>query len=304
MGEYTIGTDPEFFCKERESDKMRSVIPFIEGTKDKPELMECGAGLQRDNVALEFASTIEDNEVDFVKSLQSAFTDILKRVPKDMEMVVEPAANFDADQLNHPDALEFGCDPDYDAWGPAQNPSAYCDDPSFRSCGGHVHLGYVEGSGNEFLLDPWGKIHTIRTMDAIHGLVSVLLDNTPKAIQRRELYGKAGCHRPTEYGIEYRALSNFWLKSPEMVMLVYRLSGDVLRLVREGVAEEFYNSIGQETIQDVINGGRIEEATKIIEKQVRPVLSEESLEMLDICIEKVGKYNFAAEWRLEEEVNV
>lgn len=305
MSKYTIGTDPEFFAREKESKKYRSMIPFINGTKKEPEIMECGAGLQRDNVALEFASPPAESEMDFVKVIQAAFVEIITRkIPEDMEMVVEPAANFDEDQLDHPEALEFGCDPDYDAYIPAQNPAAHCDDPSFRSCGGHVHLGYVEGSGNDFLLDPWGKIHTIITMDAIHGIVSVILDNSPEAIKRRELYGKAGCHRPTDYGVEYRAMSNFWLKSPELVMLVYRLSADVLRLMREEKAQDFYEKIGTKTIQDIINGGRIEEAKKVLAENVRPVLSEESLEMLDICLEKADKYDFRAEWQLEEmEVN-
>jgi hypothetical protein len=300
MSKYTIGTDPEFFGKERGTGKHRSMIEHIKGTKKKPEILKCGAGLQRDNVALEFASPPASSEMEFVKSLRAAFVEIMGKVPEDIEIVAEPSANFDEDQLDHPEALEFGCDPDYDAWIPAMNPAAHCDDPTFRSCGGHIHLGFVEESGNDFLLDPWGKVHTIRTMDAIHGIISVILDNSPQAIKRRQLYGKAGCHRPTEYGVEYRALSNFWLKSPEMVMLMYRLSGDVLRLMREDRAEKLYTGIGSERIQDVINNGKVKEARKILDSEIRPVLSAESLEMLDICIEKAEKYNFNEEWQLKK----
>lgn len=180
------------------------------------------------------------------------------------------------------------------------NITPHCDDHTFRSCGGHIHLGYVEGSGNDFLLDPWGKAHTVRTMDAVLGIISVLLDNSPKAIKRRELYGKASCHRPTEYGVEYRVLSNFWLKSPELTMLMYRLSGDVLRLMREEKAKELYETIGSETIVDIINGGRVEEAKKILNKHIRPVLSGESAEMLEICLEKVDLYLLKTEWKVQE----
>jgi hypothetical protein len=39
------------------------------------------------------------------------------------------------------------------------------------------------------------------------------------------LYGKAGTHRPKEdYGVEYRATSNFWLQSPKLTSLVYKLA--------------------------------------------------------------------------------
>jgi len=298
------------FGRERKTKKYRSMIPHIEGTKKEPEVLECGSGLQRDNVALEFASPPASNEMEFVKSLKEAFTEIVnKKVPEDLEIVVEPSARFDEDQLDHPEALEFGCDPDYDAWVPAMNPPAHCDDKTFRSCGGHIHLGYVEGSGNDFLLDAWGRIHAVRMMDAFHGIVSVLLDNSEAAIERRKLYGKAGCHRPTDYGFEYRALSNFWIKSPNTVMLMYRLSGDMLRVMRKGYEEGLYqgnepcglyHDIGGEDIQEIINGGRVEEAQKVLDSFIRPHLSEETLEMLDICLEQAGNYDFEKEWKIKE----
>lgn len=311
MSKYTIGTDPEFFGRERESKKYRSMIPFINGTKNAPEILECGSGLQRDNVALEFASPPVGSEMEFVKSLRAAFTEIVTKVPNDLEIVAEPSAYFEPDQLNHPDALEFGCEPDFDAWGPAVNPAASCNDASFRSCGGHVHLGFVEDSGNDFLLDAWGKVHTIRMMDAFHGIVSVLLDNSKAAIDRRRLYGKAGCHRPTDYGIEYRALSNFWLKSPETVMLVYRLSTDMLQIMKEGYAkgmyrsnnaEGLYSKIGCESVQEIINGGRVEEAYKVFNEFIRPELSKETCDMFDLCMENVDNYDLKKEWKLKEAV--
>jgi len=309
-GDYTIGTDPEFFCKEKRTGKMRSVIPFIKGTKTDPEPMPCGSSVQRDNVALEFATPPVSKEADFVKVIQAAFLDILKKVPEHLEMVATPSANFDEDQLNHPEALQFGCDPDYDAYIPTMNPPAHCDDPSFRSCGGHIHLGYVDGSGNDFLLDSWGKVKTVLMMDAIHGIISMVLDNSEEAIKRRQLYGKAGCHRPTDYGVEYRTLSNYWLKSPELVMLMYRLSNDVLRLMREEGAEDWRSTSmalietlgGPEKVKSIINDGNVDEAVAAMNEHIRPVLSGESNELLDICLEKCTTYNFVEEWKLSKEV--
>jgi len=45
-------------------------------------------------------------------------------------------------------------------------------------------------------------------MDVYVGLKCVALDNQPI---RRTKYGHAGRYRPTDYGIEWRTLSNFWI---------------------------------------------------------------------------------------------
>jgi hypothetical protein len=299
-GKFTIGTDPEFFMIEKGSGKFKSSIPFIKGTKESPEIMECGAGLHRDNVALEIASVPAADELGFVSGIRTAFANMMKRLPKGHDVTTDPSASFDKDQLNHPEALEFGCDEDYDAWSVAVNQKQSCSDETFRSCGGHVHLGYVKGSGNDFLLDPYGKIDVVRTMDAILGTVSVILDNSEGAIKRRRLYGKAGCQRPTEYGVEYRVLSNFWLKSPELVMLTYRLSSDVLRVVREGAHDDLINLMGGGgEIASVINDGDVETARKLVNDVVLPILSEESRETLNECLIRNGEYEFKKEWKCE-----
>lgn len=300
MGEadFTMGTDPEFFLEEKESGKKKSAIGIIEGTKDNPKPLPCGASIQKDNVALEFASKPAATEEDMVKNVQAAFMDILNEIPKDVNIVTEPSANFDEDQLDNEEAQMFGCDPDYNAWTVEMNEIPYCSDRTFRSCGGHIHLGFVENSGNDFLLDPFGKIDVVRGMDVIHGITSVVLDNSEKAIKRRELYGKAGCNRPTDYGVEYRVLSNFWLKSPELVMLMYRLSDEVLRLVRDKKMEGIIKDIGSSRIQSVINEGNVEEAISILDKNVKPVLSDSSLEMLDMCLANCQNYEFKKEWNL------
>ncbi|NIU82012.1 MAG: hypothetical protein GWN64_00720, partial [Candidatus Thorarchaeota archaeon] len=39
---HTIGTDPEFFLIEKETGKMKSAIPYIEGSKYKPAKLTSG----------------------------------------------------------------------------------------------------------------------------------------------------------------------------------------------------------------------------------------------------------------------
>jgi hypothetical protein len=131
--------------------------------------------------------------------------------------------------------------------------------------------------GLEFLMEPMGKISMVRAMDCIHGIVSTVLDNSPEAIARRELYGKPGAHRPKEYGVEYRVLSNYWLKSQNTVMLMYYLTQDALEIVRRGQLDELIDELGENEVQNVIAEGRSEQAMEMLESSVFSRLSEDSL---------------------------
>lgn len=294
---FTIGCDPEFFLRQRKSGKMICAIPFIKGTKHMPEDLPSGAGnIQHDNVAVEFATNPAETVEDFVNKIQQILKDVNDKIPKDCELMAEPSAHFDSDQLEHPDSQAFGCEPDYDAWALLENEAPFLTDKSFRSCGAHIHVGHQKGDGNNFLLDFEGKMRTVRTMDAVHGIISTVLDNSNSAIARRTLYGKAGAHRVKDYGVEYRVLSNFWLKSPELVMLVYNLTHDVLRIIREDTDKKLIEVIGEYEIQNIINKGLIDDARKAIELYISPLLSDKSIDLLKMCTEKINKYDFVNEW--------
>ncbi len=302
---FTIGTDPEFFFR-REDGKFISTIPFVHGTKEEPEPLPSGGNVQHDNVAVEFATEPAKDGKDLVKKVRNAFKDIMDKIPEGHSLDISPSANFEEDQLDHPEARRFGCDPDYDAWKVEQNDPPECDDPSLRTCGGHVHVGRADGDGNDFLLDPYGKIDVVKVMDIFHGIISIILDSSPEAVERRKLYGKAGCHRPVSIdsgglynGVEYRVLSNFWFKSPDLVMLVHSLTEDVLRLMREGDYNSLIEDVGEERIKDIINKGIVDDAYKVLEDFVNPLLGEDSTYYLKQCIENIEKYEFKKEWELE-----
>ena len=211
------------------------------------------------------------------------------------------------DQLKSEEAQRFGCSPDYDAWIPMENEPPTPPSSNFRSCGGHIHVGKVEDDGNDFLVDDWGKIRLVKAMDCLHGIISVLLDSSKAAIDRRKLYGKAGCHRPVSKqraglydGVEYRVLSNFWFKSPELVMLMDSLTQDALKLVREEKEGELIEAIGgANTVQRIINEGMFDRAKEVLDKHIEPLLSEDSAHYLKACLGNIKNYNFTKEWQLE-----
>ncbi len=292
----TIGTDPEFFIKDKKTGKFINAETMFPGTKEEPYIMKSKAGLQTDNVAVEFASDIAKDGKDFVNKLRATFNELFKMIPEGMVLDTSPSAEFEDDQLKTEQANLFGCSPSYSAWELKENEQPDASNTNMRSIGGHIHIGAEKGSKNEFLLDPFGKVNMVKTMDVFHGIISVVLDNSKASVKRRELYGSAGEHRPTNYGVEYRTLSSFWLKSPNLVMLMSSLTEDVLKLVHENKHEKIINEIGEDVVQSVINEGRIEEAQNIIDSVLIYHLSKDSLHYLEECINNIKKYNLVTEW--------
>ena len=298
---FTIGCDPEFFLKERESGKLISAIPFVEGTKHEPQGLPKGGNIQRDNVAVEVATDPASSVDMFVQNIRNVLEEAVNVLPEGTEMVAIPSAVFDKDQLEHEEAQRFGCDPDFDAWAVAMNESPCATDASFRSCGAHIHVGTTGDDENVFLLDFEGKLNMVKVMDCMHGLISTILDSSQEAIDRRQLYGKPGAHRPKEeYGVEYRVLSNYWLKSPVTVMMMYHLTQDALDIVRAGNTDELVEEIGADRVQEVISSGNAEEAMKILEVSLLDRMSEDSTHYFNEALAKIkaNDMDFHGEWGL------
>jgi hypothetical protein len=118
---------------------------------------------------------------------------------QELELAIVPSAEFPKDQLRSRASRVFGCDPDFNVWAMRPNPSPKCDNPCLRSAGGHIHF------GGEFK----DKIALGRAADLFIGCPSIVYDSD---VKRRSLYGKAGAVRDKPYGLEYRTVSNFWLK--------------------------------------------------------------------------------------------
>ncbi|MCR4308192.1 MAG: hypothetical protein NUV80_06560 [Candidatus Berkelbacteria bacterium] len=203
-----VGADPELFvCDAR--GKFISAIGMIGGTKEKPrKIRKDGCAVQEDNVACEF-NIPPANEVDkFIESINFNLDYLTKVVAKKgLSLSITASAEFDLDQLKHPKAMEFGCEPDFNCWTMTYNPKPSSINRQLRSSGGHVHC---EIDKPPFLF--------ARYLDLFLGIPSITLDEDTR---RRELYGKAGACRPKSYGVEYRTLSNFWLKSDELKAWVF-----------------------------------------------------------------------------------
>lgn len=201
---FKLGCDPELFLQDA-AGALRSGIGLIGGSKAQPRPLPLGDGyaVQEDNVALEFNVPAADNVEAWDSSIGNTVAFLEQTMEKHYGLKFSnlSAAFFPQDQLNNPAALEFGCEPDYNAWTGEKNPRPKAPDATLRSCGGHVHVGWKAKDDNE-------KRRLIKLMDFWLGIPSVLLDDGDL---RKQLYGAAGACRLKNYGAEYRTLSNFWI---------------------------------------------------------------------------------------------
>ena len=218
----SIGTDTEIFARDM-NGRAIALCGKIGGTKENPRpLTKLGLGyaVQEDNVSVEFNIPPTNNPDYWTHSIETILGE-LSSMLKTMRLIFsnDASISFDKDQLVHPNALVFGCEPDYNAWTKMENSKPHCDDPSLRTAGGHIHV----GTRNNI-------INCVEGMDLYLGVPSVILDASPASISRRNLYGKAGAMRPKSYGFEYRVLSNFWVFSESLRRWVYHNTARAVEL--------------------------------------------------------------------------
>lgn len=162
------------------------------------------------------------------------------------------AVSFDDEELQDPRALEFGCEPDFNAWTEDVNPKPKAEDANLRSCGGHVHVGFDKTKAD--------KLTVIKLMDLFMGVPSILMDEGEK---RKQLYGKPGAFRDKPYGVEYRVLSNFWIFSDKTIEWVWN---QTLKAVNAAEAQFTLSEQDSKDVVSCINNNDKELAQQLIKK--------------------------------------
>jgi hypothetical protein len=222
-----VGADVEVFLRDYDGRPV-PVCGLIGGTKDEPmPVISKGYALQEDNVALEYNIPAAANRYEFVYSLMRISEEIMDRTKKlGLSPAIEASMRFDPKQLESDQAKVFGCDPDYNVWEQKVNekPSAHPDSATLRTAGGHIHLSFLVDGEVPKHPDNIAEMEVmVMAMDIFLGVPFSLID-TDK--ERRKMYGKAGAFRPKTYGdaggVEYRVLSPYWTKTPEMMAYTYK----------------------------------------------------------------------------------
>jgi hypothetical protein len=255
-----VGTDLEVFLRDNLTGQPVPVCGLVGGTKEEPRrvLNSYGFAVQEDNVMLEFNIPAAPAKRDFVTSLDRMMRFIQKEISDHgLHVDVAPSMLFQPEQLLSPQAMQIGCEPDFNAYRKVERKITVEEMGNMRCAGGHVHVSFFEDATEDNpdgYPDDEARLLLVRAMDLHHGLASLFFDTD---MQRRRLYGKAGMYRPKSYGIEYRSLSNAWLRSKE-------LSGWVFDAVGEAIA--FVNRGGEtpDKVENIINERDLTAASQMI----------------------------------------
>jgi len=249
----TLGSDPEIFiCN---ADEIVSAEGLTGGTKHDPiPISDKGHMIQEDGIALEYnippCATVEEfiEHHEFVQ-------DYLKVLIEAHGFKFHEArsAEINPVYLQTEQAQTFGCEPDYNVYTKSENPAPEAGG-NLRCVGGHVHIGYPDPEQ-----ETTEKI--VMMFDMLLTLPALFKDNDTR---RRELYGNAGSFRFKIFGLECRALSNFWIHSREDMTWVWNQTIKAVNLVLDGEADELIEKYS-ENVREAIDTANLELAHSLID---------------------------------------
>ncbi len=226
---FSIGSDPEFMLVGRVKDRVayKSAIGLL--PDQKHALSQKGHQFYYENVVAECGLKPAETKDEFLSNIRECLNILAAKIWP-LRFCSKAAYYYPDEELLHPDALKAACKEDWCAYDllPKEAPKEIIRDTCFRGAGGHIHI------GSRFLEDAAHVPHVVRMLDLFLSIPFVLIDQDKTSRDRREIYGQAGRHRITKYGLEYRTPGNYWLCSPKMAGLVY----DVCQFVLEFVADE------------------------------------------------------------------
>jgi hypothetical protein len=254
-----VGADFELFITDSAGNFI-SAIPLIEGTKHEPQVVNpMGHAIQHDGVLFEanVPPVLLTNSEDMWSNIKYVIEEGQQRLPKEYKITCCPNGSFKEDQLDHPEAKESGCTPDFSAWLDGEiNEKPDLEQTAKRCCGLHWHFSF-----------PGATVHNvmrlIRILDVNVAIPMLFIDEDK---ERRDLYGKAGCFRFKDYGstagVEYRTLSNSVIKNKEIFDFVWAQLVKSVNDYNKGID---YLPFGDK-IQEAINTYNLDIATEIVEE--------------------------------------
>lgn len=206
----TFGSDPEYFVINENTGKIVSSIPIVNGTKEEPESLGDGFFILKDNILVEGnipPSTTREGFLSNMAELKRRIVDYIKSKYSSLNVHHADCLDLDMAFLSHPEAMQFGCSPYFNAWDGEVHRAGDLSSESFRTAGNHFHYGFDTEA-----LTPWSK-ETINPIIARAFDLFVILPSCTIHVDKRrfENYGGLGQYRDTSYGVECRSLGGFFV---------------------------------------------------------------------------------------------
>lgn len=246
----TLGSDPEVFVKSRTQKRFVSALDVLGNNKHNPIYTASGQKLYADGLAVEGTVAPAKSKKDFIESIRTFIKETRLNLGEEFELSNTASHIFEPEDFNHPESRVLGCNVAYDVFNVCEvRPIPGSEMDNLRTCGGHLHFSCDEGA----IEDYEARENLVKILNLIVGTALNIVDNDPTSPRRKKLYGKAGEFRFTDYGVEMRSPSNYWLGNEELVALVYDLCDFSYHIIKTGRFEEFMNMVDQETLVNAIN---------------------------------------------------
>jgi len=284
LKDITFGADPEMFILNKKGE---AVCPekFLPGTKSEPYKVDGGA-LQVDGMAAEINIDPSSSFEEFNGNINKVMAELSHHLPDGYSVEIVPSMVFTEDNFlkASDEAKELGCTPDYNAWSGEVNPPPDASfNPLMRCAGGHFHIGFDHDQSVGDIQHVMNCCDLVKQLDWYLGLWSLSQDSDTL---RRTLYGKAGACRIKPYGVEYRVLSNFWLKDEKlrleswnrMVAAVNGMKKEWMPDIAEAVGRPIYGrgySFSSKVISSINTGVISPSLEKCFTFPIKQVLKEE-----------------------------
>lgn len=242
-----FGADPEFFFSKKGSVVgSEKVLPKAGIAMGEGKIIIDGVQAEF-NVAPSYCRQI------FAKNLIGCFARLKAESEKvgvkpDFSQTIK-LTKKEMDQLS-PDSQQFGCSPSNNTYEETGISIKDASQYMYRSAGGHIHMGaYYQDDAPLFK-----RKELVKLLDILLGNTCVLIDRDPGNVERRKVYGRAGEYRLPPHGLEYRTLSNFWLRD-------YKLMSFVLGMTRfavcvsadENASQAILNAVDMKSVRLAIN---------------------------------------------------
>lgn len=229
----SFGSDPEFMLVDNKLNLKSAINLLPSKANAKPYK---GSFIYYDNVLAEVAIKPALTKEEFLKNTKDSLGKLANIIhPFKFELC--SAESYPNKELHHRESRIVGCNPEWNVYTLkcVLPPEDVIVKTNFRTAGGHIHV------GSKNLQDSISVFSFIRMMDLFVAIPSLFMDKDLSSKERRKIYGQAGTHRITDYGLEYRSLGNFWFCSPEYAGLIYDLTMFVYSFINMKEYEKFWS---------------------------------------------------------------